>query len=71
MSDETDPISAPWTPEQVAAIERWQIRENVHPLTCEYHGAQALDVTPDALYCAWGVCHYRQTWVPAAVVNAR
>lgn len=27
-------IKAPWTDEQVAALNRWQQRGNVHPFTC-------------------------------------
>lgn len=63
------PVSAPWTLAQVAAIERWQTFEAVHTLTCQYHGEQALDVTPGALYCARSGCEYRQTWVPATVLS--
>lgn len=29
-----DIIRAPWTPEQVAALESWQSNDMIHPYTC-------------------------------------
>lgn len=70
-------VEAPWTPEQVAAIERWQAPTSmVHPMTCgtcrdadcecvaEDDGA--FDVTPNGLTHH---CGATQSWVPDVVLK--
>jgi hypothetical protein len=69
-------ISAPWTAEQVAALNRWQDAAHVHPFTC---GGNRTDAThrayqashPDqdfgqlvATENGWAcpACGYRQSW---------
>lgn len=67
---------APWTDEQVAALNRWQTSGEFHPFTCgsgnrgdDAHVAHAkqfggdfgqLVATRDGWVCP--VCDYRQTW---------
>lgn len=68
-------LDAPWTPEQVAALNRWQTAGCVHPFTCgndrtdEAHKTYAANVgeapgmliaTTEGWLC--GACDYRQTW---------
>lgn len=68
-------IEPPWTPEQVAALNRWQRSPTVHPFTCggdrgdAAHTAYALEHGQDkgqlvASVNGWfcPVCAYRQTW---------
>jgi hypothetical protein len=54
---------APWSPEQVATLERWQSSSNVHPYTCAspVHDGRAtlLTPTPAGWVCD---CGFRQTW---------
>jgi hypothetical protein len=69
-------VCAPWTKEQVAALDRWQRCDWVHPFTC---GGERRDVahllyaeaaghkdfgvlvaTPDGWLCP--TCNYRQNW---------
>ncbi len=62
-------ISAPWKPEYVAKLNRWQQDGTIHPYTCgsgnrtdERHtdGEGRLVATPDGWVCPF--CDYRQTW---------
>lgn len=68
-------IDAPWTPEQAAALNRWQRDDRVHSFTCGgdradnahvaysiAHGGDygQLVATPNGWFCP--VCSYRQTW---------
>jgi hypothetical protein len=61
-------IKAPWTAEQVAALNRWQNCVYVHPFTCgsaiqaQEHrdGAAVLMATSDGWICPY--CDYRQDW---------
>lgn len=56
-------LDAPWTPEQVAAIEAYQKRDDAHPFTCPDHSDRPLSVLPGFLYCAVHDCAYTQRWV--------
>jgi hypothetical protein len=50
-------IQAPFTPEQVAALNRFQQNENGHPFTC----ANGRDfATPEGWVCPY--CDYTQDW---------
>jgi hypothetical protein len=59
-------ITAPFTPEQVAALNRWQERGDVHPFTCgnsqcrSSHPNDALVATPNGWMCRH--CDYTQQW---------
>ncbi len=60
-------IKAPFTPEQVAALNRWQQNENGHPFTCangrdEKHldGEGVLVATQEGWVCPY--CDYKQDW---------
>lgn len=69
-------LCAPWTVEQVAALNRWQNTGHVHPFTCGNDRMDAAHVTyqaghPDqdfgqlvASIHGWfcPVCSYRQDW---------
>jgi hypothetical protein len=68
-------VEAPWTPHQVAALNRWQQAGDVHPFTC---GGERMDPAHVGYAMAHGgdygqlvasvngwfcpVCSYRQTW---------
>ncbi|MFM9616816.1 hypothetical protein ACKI14_02500 [Streptomyces turgidiscabies] len=64
----TDPIRAPWTPEQVAALNEFQRRGGMHPFTCggEHAGSSpALVARADGWHCPGSYqapCDYRQDW---------
>jgi hypothetical protein len=56
-------ITAPWTPEQVDALNRYQQAGRFHPFTCpEGHGS--LTATADGWVCSLGIdrCDYTQNW---------
>jgi hypothetical protein len=72
-------IDAPWTPEQVAALNAYQRRGDMHPFTCGGDRADAAHrrYAEEAGDGDWGVlvarqdgwvcpvCGYRQTWAHA------
>lgn len=64
----TDQIRAPWTPEQVAALNAFQLHGGMHPFTCgaDHPGpSPALVARPDGWHCPGtyrAPCDYRQDW---------
>jgi hypothetical protein len=66
-------ITAPWSPEQVAALQAWQDAGYVHELTCRHNGLpagrkhHALVAQRDGLWCP--TCGHIQTWAPAMCMN--
>jgi hypothetical protein len=61
----TDQIHAPWTPEQVAALNRFQAEGGMHPFTCgndHATGALHLVAHEDGWHCWLPDCDYRQDW---------
>ena len=68
----TDKIHAPWTPEQVAALNRFQQYGGMHPFTCgrDHHGTNVvLMARPDGWHCSDPACGYRQDWAHAFMAN--
>lgn len=59
-------IEAPWTDDQVEALNRFQMADHFHPFTCPYnHGSKAeriLHATPDGWVCPHVRCEYTQKW---------
>lgn len=64
-------IRAPWTDEQVAALNRWQGEGAVHPFTCPADGTHGsarhsdrriLVADNQGWVCEWNDCGYRQQW---------
>lgn len=57
-------VRAPFTPDQVAALNRWQTTRPVHPFTCgnrdDHEGEGILTATPDGWTCP--ECDYAQDW---------
>jgi hypothetical protein len=57
-------IRAPWTDEQVAALNKWQQRDDFHPFTCPDRYPNGTHVVlvayPDGWHCP--ACDYRQDW---------
>jgi hypothetical protein len=67
LCDTPDPeaVKAPFTLEQVAALEQWQVCAWVHPFTCpkeEHERTINLMPTPEGWVCPGRSCTYRQTW---------
>lgn len=66
-------IRAPWTPEQVAALNKFQQRMQFHPFTC---GGAAHEFQPPVLIAdtdGWHCptdCNYQQDWAPAYMAVA-
>ncbi|HEY1878440.1 MAG TPA: hypothetical protein VGG68_00760 [Caulobacteraceae bacterium] len=64
---------APWTPEQVAALNEWQACGWVHEFTCgnDHPGTATppLVATPEGWRCADERCAYRQTWAYAMMLD--
>jgi len=64
----TDQICAPWTPGQVAALNRFQAEGGMHPFTCgndHATGALHLVAQEDGWHCWLPDCDYRQDWAHA------
>lgn len=61
-------LTAPWTPEQVAALNRYQERSDFHPFTCDdtnRHHPQVrwvLVAREDGWHCPAEGCGYTQDW---------
>lgn len=65
MADERADLRAPWTPEQVAALNRFQREGGMHPFTCggDHESHHVLVATPDGWVCPdRPVCGYTQDW---------
>lgn len=75
-------LTAPWTPEQVAALNAWQTNDRLHPFTCGNDRMDAAHVayqrenggdfgqlfaTTDGWICP--VCDYRQDWAYAGMAR--
>jgi hypothetical protein len=61
-------IQAPWTDEQVAALNGYQRAGVMHPFTCGYRDDHyAVDpgilvAKPSGWFCPYKGCDYEQTW---------
>lgn len=74
----TDVRVAPWTDEEVEALNVWQHTSSVHPFTCgkrvdhpfeeEYGDHGALRATNDGWVCAH--CDYTQDWAHKMMFEA-
>lgn len=54
-------LTPPWTDAQVAALNAWQHRRDVHPFTCGNDSThRVLVARPDGWVC--DDCDYRQGW---------
>jgi hypothetical protein len=63
VSDTT--VKAPWTPEQVAALYRWQTHGGIHPFTCgnrENHPPHLYFLIPTVRGWICPFCDYTQDW---------
>ncbi|MFJ3200968.1 hypothetical protein [Streptomyces sp. NPDC086989] len=62
----TEPITAPWTSEQVQALNDYQERGDMHPYTCgALHPSgrsPVLDATHSGWVCPDPACGYTQDW---------
>lgn len=75
-----DRIDAPWTPEQVAALNAFQEAKNAHPFTCGNRSDPGhvdtrpardlgqLVATQDGWVCPDG-CGYQQDWAYAMMLD--
>ncbi|GAS98895.1 uncharacterized protein RMCC_5860 [Mycolicibacterium canariasense] len=62
-------LHAPWTPEQVAVINRFQREAHIHPFTCgKCTPHSTLIATADGWMCP-NNCGYAQDWVPAYMTD--
>jgi hypothetical protein len=71
MSGDYEFIRAPWSSEQVDALNRFQRRGDVHEFTCpEDHGGsdRTLIATKEGWLCPH--CAYRQDWAHPAMIAA-
>jgi hypothetical protein len=69
----TDRITAPWTTEQVAALNRFQREGRLHPFTCGnehpgHHGT--LIASGKGWYCPVTGCDYEQNWAHDFMADA-
>ncbi|MEU7066925.1 hypothetical protein [Streptomyces sp. NPDC046161] len=63
----TDHITAPWSPEQVDALNRFQQTGGMHPFTCgrDHDTHRTLVATPAGWTCPGPGCGYTQNWAHA------
>jgi hypothetical protein len=65
-------IRAPWTSEQVAALNRFQQLGRMHPFTCgtpeHLYDSPVLVAAEDGWHCPTG-CGYRQVWAHAFMAD--
>lgn len=69
----SDKIRAPWTPEQVAALNDYQRSGVMHPFTCGHehpaHPNAILTAAPDGWRCHVLGCDYEQDWAHEFMAN--
>lgn len=67
----SDSIVAPWTTEQVSALNDFQDSGVMHPFTCPrpHTASMELVATPDGWVCPFLSCDYTQNWAHAAMVS--
>lgn len=69
----TDLIRAPWTTEEVAALNRFQREGGMHPFTCGHehpaHPNAILEATPKGWRCFVLDCEYEQDWAHAFMAD--
>ncbi len=61
------PLRAPWTPEQVAALNEWQVRPDVPQFTCGENSAHVLIATRFGWRCPYDT--YEQDWAHAFMAS--
>lgn len=63
----SDKIFAPWTGEQVIALNEYQVRGDMHPFTCgkEHDEPRNLIATESGWICLNATCDYTQNWAHA------
>jgi dethiobiotin synthetase len=59
---EFKPLRAPWTPEQVDGLNRWQTCGHVHEYTCGNNSEHVLVATEGGWVCPVKDCGYTQDW---------
>lgn len=66
-------IYAPWTPQQVAALNQFQLRGRLHPFTCGALHATSqspvLRATRFGWTCPDEACTYHQDWAHAFMAD--
>jgi hypothetical protein len=62
-------IQAPFSDEQVAALNAYQSGGVLHPFTCPNHSHEALTADTDGWSCP--ACDYTQTWAHDFMANPR
>ena len=65
-------VRAPWTNEQVDALNRFQREGRMHPFTCggeHTGGAPVLIASHDGWHCPHAYCTYRQDWAHAFMAD--
>ena len=72
----TEQIRAPWTPDQVVALNAFQRRREFHPFTCPNRGPWHAEInSPDDVLVAtvrgWvcPFCDYTQEWAHSFMVR--
>jgi hypothetical protein len=72
LIDQAGIQKAPWTPEQVHALNAFQTRGGMHPFTCgdDRHGVvKILVATEQGWRCPDEECNYRQDWAPFFMIE--
>lgn len=54
--------TAPWTDEQVAALNDHQRHGGMHGFTCGTHSSALLEARNDGWHCVVEGCSWHQTW---------
>lgn len=67
-------VEAPFTPDQVASLNAYQVAGIMHPFTCgggqaRGHNGIRLIAAEDGWHCASDTCDYRQDWAHAFMAD--
>lgn len=62
-------IFAPFTEEQIEALNSWQRNGKFHPFTCKNHRNISLTATADGWHCSVEKCSYAQNWAHDFMVS--
>jgi len=66
LRNDDDLKHAPWTPEQVEALNKFQHSGRFHPFTCgkrsDHNNNDILVATPAGWVCPYPGCDYTQGW---------
>ena len=62
-------VTAPWRPDEVEALNKYQKSGVMHEFTCKEHSHEVLIATIDGWICPHQFCYYAQDWAWDWMIN--